>query len=101
MYGQKTDQGVYLDGTGQSQMKERFDSGDIERMRSTYKDMEAGRRIEPLQHPAGEIRQHSTIMLDRNMHMQMQEAVYQKLPQNILKWQDEENDRNKEPEYEF
>ena len=33
--------------------------------------------------------------------MQMQEAVYQKLPQNILKWQDEENDRNKEPEYEF
>lgn len=92
---------VYLEGTGQSQMKECFDSGDIELMRSTYKDMEAGRRIEPLQHPAGEIRQRSTIMLDRNTHMQMQEAVYQKLPQNILKWQDEENDRNREPEYEF
>lgn len=91
----------YLDGTGQPQMKDKFDSGDIELMRRTYKDLEAGSQIEPVQHPADEIEQRSTIMLDRNTHMKIRDAVYLKLPQNIMKWQEEENNKNKELEYGF
>lgn len=91
----------YLDGTGQSQMKSKFDSEDIELMRSTYKDMKADRFIEPAQNPPNEIRQRRTIMLDKDTHMQMCEAVYKNLSQNVLKWQAEENKKNKETEYEY
>ena len=89
----------YLDGTGQSQMKDKFDSDDIELMRRTYKEMDAGRLIEPVQHPVNEIKQRSTIMLSRNTHLQMCEAVYLNLSQNIMKWQDEEKERE-EQQYE-
>lgn len=89
----------YLDGTGQSHMKDRFDSEDIELMRRTYKDMNAGRLIEPVQHSPNEIKQRSTIMLDRNTHLHMYEAVCQNLPQNVMKWQDEEIEKNNDSGY--
>lgn len=91
----------YLDGTGQSQMKDKFDSEDIELMRRTYKDMNAGRLIEPVQHPSNKMKQRSTIMLDRNTHLQMCEAVCQNLPQNVMKWQDEEIEKNNDSGYEY
>lgn len=91
----------YLDGTGQSQMKDKFDSEDIELMRRTYKDMNAGRLIEPVQHPPNKIKQRSTIMLDRNTHLRMCEAVCQNLPQNVMKWQDEEIEKNNDSGYEY
>ncbi|NDO52134.1 hypothetical protein FMM75_23140 [Lachnospiraceae bacterium MD335] len=92
---------AYLDGTGQSQMKHKFDSEDIELMRSTYKDMGANRNIEPVWHPPNEVKQRRTIVLNKNTHMQMREAVYNNLSQNLVKCQVEEARKNNETEYEY
>lgn len=91
----------YLDGTGQSRMKEKFDSEDIELMRSTYRDIKINRPVKPVQHPQREIKKCSTIVLDKDVHRHMCDVVYQNLLQNVTRWQDEEKRRNNESAYGF
>lgn len=65
----------YLDASGQSELREVFDSNDIENMRFVLQRLEENRSVEPIEQPMMDIEEKRVIPLDKKMHSYINRVV--------------------------